>query len=88
MGLSVALYLNPVMVVGNFVAPGSASWGLASEMSLSVAVAVFLVVALCIADGVGKDRVGGSGSGGGRVGCGWSLGYFYAPKVCVRFCVC
>lgn len=72
MGLSVALYLNPVMVVGNFVAPGSASWGLASEMSLSVAVAVFLVVTLCIADGVGKDRVGG--------GAGGSLG-FYAPKV-------
>ncbi|CAB1115182.1 unnamed protein product [Ectocarpus sp. CCAP 1310/34] len=72
MGLAVALYLNPIMVVGNFVAPGSASWGLASEMSLSVAVAVFLVVALCIADGVGKDRVGG--------GAGGSLG-FYVPKV-------
>eukprot|EP00752_Nemacystus_decipiens_P015668 g13982.t1 len=72
MGLSVALYLNPIMVVGNFLAPGSASWGLASEMSLSVAVAVFLVVTLCIADGVGKDRVGG--------GAGGSLG-FYVPKV-------
>ncbi|CAM9490041.1 unnamed protein product, partial [Ectocarpus sp. 8 AP-2014] len=33
---------------------------------------VFLVVALCIADGVGKDRVGG--------GAGGSLG-FYVPKV-------
>ncbi|CAN0071398.1 unnamed protein product [Scytosiphon promiscuus] len=39
-------------------------------MSLSVAVAVFLVVALCIADGVGRDRVKAGGSLG-----------FYAPKV-------
>lgn len=70
MGLSVALYLNPILVVGNFVAPGSASWGLASEMSLSVAVAVFLVMALCIADGVGRDRVKAGGSLG-----------FYGPKV-------
>jgi len=77
MGLSVALYLNPVMVVGNFVSPGSARWGLASEASLSVAVAIFLVVALCIADGVGKDRVAGAG---------WSVG-FYAPKVGVVFLI-
>lgn len=73
LGLSVALYLNPVMIVGNFVAPGSASWGLASEMSLSVAIAVFLVVALCIADGIGRSRAGG-GSSGRCMG-------FYVPKV-------
>ncbi|CBN78597.1 conserved unknown protein [Ectocarpus siliculosus] len=62
-GLSVVLYLNPIKVVGNFVAPGSASWGLASEMSLSVAEAMLLVVTLCIADGVGRDRVGGGSLG-------------------------
>ncbi|CAM9767141.1 unnamed protein product, partial [Ectocarpus sp. 12 AP-2014] len=68
-GLSVVFYLNPIKVVGNFVAPESASWGLASEMSLSVAEVTLLVVTLCIADGVGRDRVGGG-----------SLG-FYLPKV-------
>lgn len=61
------------MVVGNFVAPGTASWGLASEMSLSLAIAVFMVVALCIADGIGRDRVG-------KGACSGSTS-FYAPKV-------
>lgn len=61
------------MVVGSFVAPEAASWGLASEMSLSVAVAVFMVMALCIADGIGRDRVG-------KGTCNGSTS-FYAPKV-------
>ncbi|CAM9373117.1 unnamed protein product [Ectocarpus fasciculatus] len=67
-GLSVVFYINPIKVVGNFVAPKSASWGLASEMCLSVSVVLFLVVALCIAGGVSRDRVGGGPLG------------FYVPK--------
>ncbi|CAN0098933.1 unnamed protein product, partial [Ectocarpus fasciculatus] len=47
-GLSVVLYLNPIKVVGNFVSPGSASWGLASDISHEVAVVMFLVVVLCM----------------------------------------
>ena len=74
LGLSMALYLNPIMVVGNFVAPGSASWGLASEMLMSVAAASFLVVALCIADGIVRDRVGDSDRRRGHM-------EFYIPKV-------
>lgn len=68
-GLSVIFYLNPIKVVGNFVAPESASWGLASEMCLSVSVVMFLVVALCVAGGVGRDMVTGRPLG------------FYVPKV-------
>lgn len=78
LGLSVALYLNPIMVVGNFVAPASASWGLASEMSSSVATAVFLVVVLCIADGIARNRINdGDRYRGSRA--------FYFPKVGILF---
>lgn len=77
LGLSVFLQQNPVMVVGNFVAPTSAPWGLASEMFLSAGISVFFVVTLCIADGMRRDR----GKGGTR--CDMS---FYLPKVRGRFC--
>lgn len=70
LGVAVALYQDPAIVIGNFVAPTSAAWGLASEISISIAVAVFFVVALCIADGLGRDRAGGRGHLS-----------FYAPKV-------
>lgn len=74
LGLSVLLHQNPVMAVGNFVAPKSAGWGLASEISYSVAISVFFVVTLCIADGVRRDtNSGGSGKRGALE--------FYVPKV-------
>lgn len=62
------------MVVGTFVAPKSAAWGLASEISYSVGISVFFVVTLCIADGVRRDT--NTSSGGKRSELG-----FYFPKV-------
>lgn len=73
LGISVLLYQNPVMIVGNFVAPDSPAWGLASEFSLSVAISVFFVVALCIADGIGRDKAQEGRIDGARS--------FYLPKV-------
>ncbi|CAN0012945.1 unnamed protein product, partial [Ectocarpus sp. 8 AP-2014] len=68
-GLSVALYL-----VGNLRgAPGSASWGLASEMLRSLAAAVFLVAALCMADGISRRGVDNRFT--------IAIARFYAPKV-------
>ncbi|CAB1098601.1 unnamed protein product [Ectocarpus sp. CCAP 1310/34] len=68
-GLSVALYL-----VGNLRgAPGSASWGLASEMLRSLAAAVFLVAALCMADGISRRGVDDRFT--------IAIARFYAPKV-------
>lgn len=81
MGLSAALCLNPVMVVGGLADPDSASWGLAGEVVLSLGAAVFLVAALCMADGVSRrgveDRLTGA------------LVLFYVPKVWMgSVCVC
>lgn len=73
LGLSVFLFQNPVMIVGNFVAPDSRAWGLASELSLSLGIAMFFVVALCIADGIGRDKAAKKGKGGAKS--------FYLPKV-------
>lgn len=78
MGLSVALHLNPAMVVGGFVAPGSAWLGLGSDLLVSVASAVFLVSALCMADGVAWRNVR-EGDGGVFAAC--AIIHFYAPKV-------
>lgn len=77
--MSVLLHQNPVMVIGNFVAPKSATWGLASELSYSVAIAVFFVVTLCIADGVRRDSMARTSVGVGD-GERNNLG-FYLPKV-------
>ncbi|CAN0114686.1 unnamed protein product, partial [Ectocarpus sp. 13 AM-2016] len=68
-GLSVALYL-----VGHLRgASGSASWGLASEMLRSLAVAVFMVAALCMADGILRRDVDDRFT--------MAIARFYAPKV-------
>ncbi|CAM9671016.1 unnamed protein product, partial [Ectocarpus sp. 8 AP-2014] len=68
-GLSVALYL-----VGSLRGPpGSASWGLASEMLRSLAAAVFLVAALCMADGISRRGVDNRFT--------IAIARFYAPKV-------
>ncbi|CAM9899884.1 unnamed protein product, partial [Scytosiphon promiscuus] len=74
LGLSAVLYLNPVMAVGGLAAPASASLGLASDFLLSAAVAVFLVAALCLADGVSRRSVEHDGYSGALV-------RFYAPKL-------
>eukprot|EP00903_Cladosiphon_okamuranus_P008490 g8157.t1 len=72
MGLSAALCVNPVMVVGGLADPESASWGLAGEVFLSLGVAVFLVAALCMADGVPRRSVEDTVTA--------ALVRFYAPK--------
>lgn len=73
-GLSALLYLNPVMAVASLAAPRSAALGLAADLLLSVARAVFLVAALCMADGVARRSVDDRLTARVR---------FYAPKVCV-----
>lgn len=78
MGLSVALFLNPVVLVGGLADPTSASWGLAGEAVLSAATAVFLVASMCMADGVSRR-------GGADDGTISALVRFFAPKVCVSW---